>query len=133
MFFREFRDSQLPPKRPVQQRLEEMLGLALGFALLGAQPLEFVDRSLKHEWYERTRNARKPFVCFVFFRGFRDSQLLPKRPVQQCLEQMLRVALGFALLGAQPLELVDDLGEFLLEGERGNGNSYGHKMYGPNP
>ena len=33
---------QLPPKRsarehPVQQRLEEMLGLALGFALLGAQ------------------------------------------------------------------------------------------------
>jgi hypothetical protein len=34
--FREFRDSQLPPKRLVQQRLEEMLRLALGFALLGA-------------------------------------------------------------------------------------------------
>jgi len=34
--FREFRDSQLPPKRLVQQRLEEILRLALGFALLGA-------------------------------------------------------------------------------------------------
>ena len=34
--FREFRDSQLPPKRPVQQRLEQILRLALGFALLGA-------------------------------------------------------------------------------------------------
>jgi hypothetical protein len=31
MFFREFRDSQLPLKGPVQQRLEEMLRLALGF------------------------------------------------------------------------------------------------------
>jgi hypothetical protein len=27
----------------VQQRLEQMLRLALGFALLGAQPLESVD------------------------------------------------------------------------------------------
>jgi hypothetical protein len=36
MFFREFRDSQRPLKGPVQQRLEEMLRLALGFALLGA-------------------------------------------------------------------------------------------------
>jgi hypothetical protein len=33
----------------VQQRLEEVLRLALGFALLGAQPLELVDGSLKHE------------------------------------------------------------------------------------
>ena len=42
--------------------------------------------------------------------------------MQQRLEQMLRLALGFALLGAQPLELVDDAGELLLEGERRNGN-----------
>jgi len=49
VFFREFRDSQLPPKRSVQQGLEEMFRLALGFALLGAQPLEFVYGSLKHE------------------------------------------------------------------------------------
>jgi len=27
---------QLPPKRPVQQRLEQMLRLALGLVLLGA-------------------------------------------------------------------------------------------------
>jgi hypothetical protein len=37
------------PETPVQQGLEENLELALGFALLGAQPLEFVDGSLKHE------------------------------------------------------------------------------------
>jgi len=33
----------------VQQGWEEMLRLALGFALLGAQLLELVDGSLKHE------------------------------------------------------------------------------------
>jgi len=49
----------------VQRGLEEMLRLALGFALLGAQPLEFVDGGLKHEWRERARNARKPFASFV--------------------------------------------------------------------
>jgi hypothetical protein len=32
----------------VQQRLEQVLRLTLGFALLGAQPLESVG-SLKHE------------------------------------------------------------------------------------
>jgi hypothetical protein len=35
--------SQLPPKRPLQQRLKQMLHLAFRFALLGAQPLEFVS------------------------------------------------------------------------------------------
>jgi len=39
--------------------------------------------------------------------------------MQQRLEQMLRLAFGFALLGAQALEFVDDVGEFLLEGKRG--------------
>jgi hypothetical protein len=33
----------------VQQRLEQMLCLTLGFALLGVQPLELVDGRLKHE------------------------------------------------------------------------------------
>jgi hypothetical protein len=50
----------------MKQCLEEVLGLALGFALPSVQPLEFVDgalfieSSLKHEWYERARNTRKP-------------------------------------------------------------------------
>jgi hypothetical protein len=39
-------DSNLPPKRPVQQRLEQMLRLALRLVLLRAQPLESVERSL---------------------------------------------------------------------------------------
>jgi len=43
-----------PPKRPVQQRLEEMLRLMLGFALLGAQPLEFAD-DVGGFWLERKR------------------------------------------------------------------------------
>ena len=38
--------------------------------------------------------------------------------MQQRLEQVLRLVLGFALLGAQPLELADDGGELLLEGEK---------------
>jgi hypothetical protein len=46
-----------------------------------------------------------------------DSNLPPKRPIQQRLEQMLRLALRLALLGAQPLESLDDVGELLLEGE----------------
>ena len=33
----------------MQQRLEQMLRLALGFALLGAQPLEFVDNIVSDE------------------------------------------------------------------------------------
>ena len=41
--------------------------------------------------------------------------------MQQRLEQVLRLALGFALLGAQPLELADDSGKLPLEGERRNG------------
>ena len=61
----------------------------------------FIESGLKHEWYERARNTQKPFASFVFFREFRDSQLPPKRPVQQRLEEMLRLALGFVLLGAQ--------------------------------
>ena len=35
--------------------------------------------------------------------------------MEQCLEQMLRLALCLALLGAEPLEFVDDVGELLLE------------------
>jgi len=73
----------------MQQRLEQMLRLALGFALLGAQPLELMDSSPKHEWHERARNARTPFASFV---SFRDSQFFPKRPVQQRLEEMLGLA-----------------------------------------
>ena len=61
----------------------------------------FIESSLKHEWYERGRNARKPFASFVFFREFRDSQLPLKRLVQQRLEQMLGLALGLVLLEAQ--------------------------------
>ena len=57
-----------------------------------------------------------PFT-FVSFRGFRDSHLPPKRPAQQRLEQMFRLALGLALLGAQPLEFLNDVGELLLERE----------------
>ncbi len=49
-------------------------------------------------------------------------QLSPKRPMQQRLEQVLRLALGFALLGTQPLELTDGGGELLLEEKRRNGN-----------
>jgi hypothetical protein len=44
------------------------------------------------------RNAREPFAFFVSFRELRVSHLFPKRPVQQRLEEMLRLALGFALL-----------------------------------
>ena len=41
-----------------------------------------------------------PFVHITM--GGKDClQLTPKRPVQQRLEQMLRLALDFALLGAQ--------------------------------
>ncbi len=42
----------------------------------------------------------------------------PKRPVQQRLKQMLRLPLGFPLLGAQPAVFLDDFGELLLEWER---------------
>ena len=38
----------------------------------------------------------------------------PKRPVEQGLEEVLRLALGFALLGAQTLETVNDLGKACL-------------------
>ena len=70
-----------------------MLRLTLGVALLGAQPLElvdgalFIENSLKHEWYEKARNARKPFVSFVFFREFRDSQLPPQRTVRRTVSK----------------------------------------------
>jgi hypothetical protein len=37
---------QFSSESPVQQRLEEMLRLTLGLALLGAQPFESVDRAL---------------------------------------------------------------------------------------
>ena len=39
-------------------------------------------------------------------------QLPPKCPMDQRLEQMLRLALRFSPLGAQPLEFADDVGEF---------------------
>jgi hypothetical protein len=61
---------------------------------------------LKHLFYVESRLR----VCV---------QLPLKRLVQQRLEEVLRLALGFALLGAQPLESVDDAGELLLEWERG--------------
>jgi hypothetical protein len=38
-----------PSKRPMQQRLKQMLHLALRFALLGAQPLESVDDIVSDE------------------------------------------------------------------------------------
>ena len=41
-----------------------------------------------------------------------------ERAVKESLEKMLGLALGFALLRAQPLESSDDLGEFLLERKR---------------
>jgi hypothetical protein len=44
--------------------------------------------------------------------------------VEQRLEQMLRLALGLALLGAQPLEFVDDVGELLLRPSRGSSGPY---------
>jgi len=44
--------------------------------------------------------------------------------MQQGLEEMFGMAPGFALLGAQPLESVNDVGELLLEGEWGHGNHY---------
>ena len=72
----------------MQQRLKEMLRLALGFALLGAQPLEFADGALfiesglKHEWHERARNVRKPFAAFVHFVSF-VIDTPPERPVQR--------------------------------------------------
>jgi hypothetical protein len=43
-----------------------------------------------------------------------SSHLSQKRPIQQRLKQMLRLALGFALLGAQALEFASDVSEFLL-------------------
>ena len=55
------------------------------------------------------------FASFVVFRGFRDSNLPSKRPVEQRLEQVLGLALRLALLGAEPLELVDEVIELLLE------------------
>ena len=51
------------------------------------------------------------------FRDLGDSKLPPKRPIQQRLEQVLRLALRLALLGAQPLGSVDDVGKFLLKGQ----------------
>ena len=48
------------------------------------------------------------------------SYLSPKRPMEQRLEQVLRLALGLALLDAQPLEFVGDVGELLLEGNGWN-------------
>jgi hypothetical protein len=47
------------------------------------------------------------------------SKVLPKRQMQQRLKQMLRLALGFPLLGAQLFKFLDNVGEFLLEEERG--------------
>jgi len=46
------------------------------------------------------------------------SQFSPKGAVEQGLEEVLGLAGGLALLGTQPLEFVDDVGELLLEGER---------------
>ena len=43
-----------------------------------------------------------------------------ERPLQQRLEQVLRLALCLALLGTQPLEFADDGGESLLVPKRWN-------------
>jgi len=43
--------------------------------------------------------------------------------MEQDLEKMLGLALGFALLFAQTLESTDDVGEFLLERERWDRNN----------
>jgi len=42
--------------------------------------------------------------------------------IQSLLKGLLLLALGFALLGARPLEFVDDVREFLLESKRGKGD-----------
>jgi len=54
----------------VQQGLEQVLGLALGFALLSVQPLEFVDGNLKHEsakGRETHEDLSRPSCSFVSF------------------------------------------------------------------
>ena len=61
----------------------------------------FVESGLKHEsakgreMHETLSRPPCPFVSFVI-------HIPPKRPVQQGLEQMLGLALGFGLLGTQP-------------------------------
>ena len=45
--------------------------------------------------------------------------------MEQGLEEVLRLALRLALLGAEPLEFVDDVGELLLVGEWGEGGELG--------
>ncbi len=49
--------------------------------------------------------------------------------MQQRTKQMLRLALGLLLLGAQPFKFVDDLGEFLLEVKRWKRTLYGFEFY----
>ena len=96
----------------MEEGLEEVLRLALCLALLGAQPLEFVDDALfvesglEHEWREKARNARKPFASSVSFVSFviqiPSSHNSPsKRSFQQRLKQVPRLALRFALPGTQ--------------------------------
>src|SRR5262245_13113831 len=52
--------------------------------------------------------------------AIRAAQLAAKGTVQQCVKEMLGLAQGFALLGAQPLVARRDGGEALLEREGRN-------------
>ena len=58
-----------------------------------------------------------------------DLHLPPNRLVEEGLEEMGRLALRLVLLGAQPLEFVDNGGELLLEWERGKRNSEGTNLF----
>jgi len=58
--------------------------LVLTFQIRGHRTV--VESGLKHEWHERTRNARTPFVSFVSFVSFVIHNSPRKHSVQQRLE-----------------------------------------------
>ena len=58
-------------------------------------------------------------ISILFKYAEYTSQFSPKGAVEQRLEELLGLAGGFPLLGAETLEFVNDVGELLLEGERG--------------
>jgi hypothetical protein len=79
----------------MQQRLEPMLGLALHFPLLGRP-----DRSTRIPCPLKCHNLGQLWAWMEPLKDLSGLHLPPKRPMQQRLKQMLRLALRFALLGS---------------------------------
>ena len=59
-----------PPKGPVQQRLEEMLRLAQGFLLLGAQAVELLPHDQELLLSFERRNIDEGFLYLLYVQSW---------------------------------------------------------------